>query len=474
MFQLVRRLGVDGLRFVSQRRVRLTILACIAALPFLGILVWFVWSSMEVPEDTANRVDNIAKLLKYVGLILTAVLTGWSVLMETVVTSTEPSNQVGVTPQRKIFVSLLYITGLVTAASAAIQDKADDRVRHFEQSNGNEIVRKELEKTLLGDLKPALEKQLDGQRDALIEQTKSIGGVADSIKESGRFMSTLVTKTGGQLEFASHRFKNLSVDLLIEDAKFDIPGEPDTALGRKLLQFRDEACITRSLPTPRTTDRQCKAAQTSFNQWYAAKLLRTYLDRSGKLELNLEFTFVGFEIEGGNGPCRMPSGEFSDSDECLELFLTSTGNTGERTELSYDENLAPVGSSLDLGHSLRFTFADEDGFANAFSEDGISGRDALFGALSVSLCNPHYEGPLASPVHAGQLRSRSRFRLTVSGTDESTSREIPASYELSEYYLALKMPISNCVSAYYNENIAPKQATTYNGGSRVSRIEPTR
>jgi hypothetical protein len=445
-------------------RLRLIVLLCLGLLPFLVLLLWSVASSLEVQKEAADRVENVARLLKYAGMLLTAVFTAGCVLTETVDRSKRGTREIVLTLEGKIFVIVLYLSVLITATSAVFQDKADDRVRYWERQDGNEDVRKSFDaeiKMLTPDLKKQGE-SLKQQSARLEEQKKSIENATTSIRNSGKFMATMVLRTGRELEFANHQFKDLSLALSIEDPVNFESQEPEhyTALGKQLLKYRDDTCNI-VLTKPRPKEEECKAAQDSFNRWNASNELRRYLDPTGQLDLEISLYFVGFTVDGSTEGCAMARGEYSNSKECFVFELLPSSTEGRKTDLSYETALGP----LLLGRNVLFKFEQKDGFEQAFSEDGIPGRDASFLTLFVEACDEEESQSLqVAARRARQLRSNVKFLVTVTGVDKLISRDIPNGYQLREFDREVGRSTRCVRSAYTNapENLLPKNFLNMN------------
>jgi hypothetical protein len=397
-------------------------------------------------------------LLKYIGILLTAVFTGWSVLTETVDRSQRDTRGIVLTGPGVIFVVSLYLSVLLTAASAVFQDKADDRVRFWERKVGNEEVREAFD-TEMQKLKPDLEKQgktLEEQSKSLSEQKISIDSTTKSIKDSGALMNAMVAKTGREVEFANHTFKELNFFLSVEaKGVFESQkAESYTTVGNQLLKYRNDKCVTTELKKP-ALDEECRPAQDLFNRWAASNELRRYLDPSGRLDLEIEAQFVGFKVDGSMSHCRMPTGEFSDSEECFIFELLPEGTRGARPDLSFSTALVPEISGL----NIFFKFAEANGFADAFSDGGIPGRDASFVTLIITGCDKDrtVNSQLAAR-RANQLRSKANFIVTVNGVDGATSRTISNGYQLVEFKRGLQ-GTDPCVLSFYATSLksrAPK------------------
>ncbi len=449
-------------------RSRLTLLVILGTLPFLAVLIWSLTSSLDVSRHTADRVESIARFAKYLGIALTAVFTGWSVLTDTVDRSKRESGEIVLTRPGKVFVISLYLSVFLTTASAVLQDKADDRVRYWERREGSEGVKASFDEEM-NKLSPILHEQqnilaqqkqtLADQSKSLAEQKTNISKANKNIESSGKLMSTMVIRAARELEFTNHRFKDFHLELIIDDGRlFDLEKpENYTHLGKELKKSRDDRCNVTDLKRPPPKDEDCTVAQNSFNRWEASTTLRRYLDPTGQLGLEISAQFGGFELQGSTSHCLMPDDQFSDSEECFTFDIVPT--EGERTELSYESTALMVSPNLHLAWAIVLHFAKEDDFDQAFSETGMPGRDATFLALTVDGCDSDRSASLEfARSRANQLRSKVKFILQIDAIDEPTSKTITNRYELREYYRGL-ISTARCVSTAYTnapESLVPR------------------
>lgn len=344
----------------------------------------------------------------------------------------------------------------------------EEKVRRIKALEAERVTSDSLTKQLAQT--ETINKELNGARNDLRQTattTSSVLGEArratEGIRNSGRLMTSLVLKTARELEFANHRFKNLSLALFVEDDGIFALAKPEnyTTLGKQLSKTRDDRCNVSDLKKPPRNEEECSAAQDSYNRWEASNALRRYLDPSGSLELEILGEFAGFTLDGSTTYCTMPTGELSDSSECFVFELVAR-NTNDKTELTYASALG----SIMFDWNVVFRFAEKDGFEQVFSDRGIPGRDASFLVLFVEGCDnrDRLAKSQAPPSLANQLRSNVKFVVEVTGVDDPTSGDVTNRHELREFMRG-EGTSARCVQTVYTD--APESLVPRIRGPRV-------